>query len=192
MAGFFKKYKYDLVILFIIILFIILAFYSDQKFGFFSSREDFQNYVMSFGPLAPIALILIIIVEVIVAPLPGFIPAISAGFVFGSVWGSVYAYIGNLIGGLIVFFLARKLGRPIIGKLFNQERVDKYSRAIGRHENYLLIFCFIPVVPTDIIVAAFGLSEIKIGKFVSVLAVGYIFYVAVMNIFGDYLASLYF
>ena len=192
MANFLKKYRYDILIITILIFFSLLAFCSQDVFDVFSSREVLRSYLMSLGGLAPIIFVLFVIVEVVIAPIPGFIPAITAGFIFGPALGSLYTYIGSIIGSLIVFFIARKFGRPIIVKMFNEKRLVKYEKAISRQENMLLVFYFFPFFPLDVITAVFGLSAVKTKKFIIVVLIGYIFYVVSLNLFGDYLARMYF
>ena len=157
-----------------------------------TALEDLENFMMSFGPAAPLIIISIIVLEVVVAPIPGFLPALTAGFVFGSIQGAIYTYLGNIIGSLIVFFLVRKFGRPAAARLFKEDRLEKYSRAVARHENLLLAFYFIPLIPLDILTAAFGLSGVRAKKFISVILLGFAVYAAAFNLFGDYLAELFF
>lgn len=187
-----KKYRYDIFIWAIIVVLAVLLYKFQNKFELFSSREQFETYVQSFGIWAPIVVILFLILEVVIAPIPGSIPALTAGFIFGPVFGSVYAYIGNIIGTVIVFYLARKFGQRIAAKLFELHRLKKYQNAIDRHENLLLAIYFIPIFPLDIITGAFGLSAVKPKKFFTVVACAYAVYVIAMGIFGDYLANLFF
>ena len=187
-----KRYRYDLAIALALVLFGLLAYFLRNAFVFDFSREDLENFVMSFGPAAPLIIISIIVLEVVVAPIPGFLPALTAGFVFGSIQGAIYTYLGNIIGSLIVFFLVRKFGRPAAARLFKEDRLEKYSRAVARHENLLLAFYFIPLIPLDILTAAFGLSGVRAKKFISVILLGFAVYAAAFNLFGDYLAELFF
>lgn len=187
-----KKYRYDIFIALIIIAFVIFLLVFKSEFGVFSDRENFQNFIRGFGPLAPFVTIAVIIIEVIIAPLPGFVPIISAGFIFGTIEGSIYTFIGDIIGSVIVFFLARKFGRYLFLKFIHEERLDKYEAAIRRRENVLLLLYFLPIFPTDIISVAFGLSNIRFKKFITYVSIGFVFNVLALNYFGDYLARLYF
>lgn len=182
----------------IIFVFLLLAFivgiYSIHSHigGIFSSQESLQNFIRSFGPMGSIILVLIISLEVIIAPIPGFIPALTAGFLFGPFWGAFYIYLGNVIGTTVLFLLIRKYGRLIAFKLFNKNKVDKYERLINRNENWLLVFYFIPIFPVDIATAAFGLSAISPRKFISTIIFGYLIYALTLAFFGDVLANFYF
>ena len=192
MISFLKKYRYDIVIFLIIAVLAVVFLMGRDQMGLLQEREDFEGFVRSFGPIAPLVVILTIIVEVIVAPIPGFIPIISAGFIFGPIEGSIYALTGNVIGSAAAFFLSRKFGRPLVSKLIDKERLDKYEIAVSRQENLLLLFYFIPIFPIDVISFAFGLSKIKFKKFFIITSVGFVFHVLILNLFGDYLAQLYF
>ncbi len=186
------KYRYDIALAIIIILFIAFFVLLKNDFGVLSDREQFQEFIKGFGSLAPLVIILIIIIEVIIAPIPGFVPIISAGFIFGTIKGSIYTLIGSIVGSVIVFLLVRKFGRYIVLRFVNEEKLGKYERAVSRRENILLAFYFIPIFPTDIISIAFGLSNIKFKKFITFVSLGFVVNVFVLNYFGDYLARLYF
>ncbi len=176
----------------VLLLAILWAFVEKDQLGLFGDKESFQIFINNFGVWGPVIIIGVIVLEVVVAPIPGFVPAISAGFIFGPIWGSVYNYIGNIIGTLIVFFLARRYGKFLVAKFIRKDRLERYCKAITRHENYLLVFYFLPILPIDIITAAFGLSHIKIKKFFLFSSLGFIIYSIIITNFGDYLARIWF
>jgi len=189
---FLRKHKYNIIIaLFIVVLMVGFIFIKDD-FGILSNREKFQNFIASFGVLAPFVVISAIIIEVVIAPLPGLIPAVSAGFIFGPFEGTIYTYIGNIIGSVLVFWISRKLGRIIVLKFVDEKQLDKYEDIITKRENILLALYIFPLIPIDIISGAFGLSAIKFKKFIGVIAIAFIIHVLILNLFGDYLAQLYF
>lgn len=186
------KYRYDLAIALVLILIFSFFYIERDQFGMFSDRESFQSFVSSFGFFGPLVVIGSIVLEVVIAPIPGFIPAISAGFIFGPILGSVYTYIGNILGTLIVFLVARRYGKPLIARFIKGERLEKYCKTIAKHENYLLVFYFLPILPIDVITAAFGLSHIRKKKFFIVSSIGFVLYSIAATNFGDYLAKLWF
>ena len=84
--------------------------------------EDIQDYVSSFGRLAP----LVYIIMFALVPLtlfPDSILAIGGGMVFGLFKGYIYTLIGALIGATISFYISRKLGRAFVKKL-TKEKLD--------------------------------------------------------------------
>jgi len=190
--GFLKKHKYDIAIAFLAAVFTIVFIRLRDKLGILSNRESFELLIKSFGIWAPLAIIFAIVIEVIIAPLPGFIPAVSAGFIFGAFYGSIYTYAGNILGSFLVFWLSRKFGRMIAEKLFNREKILKYEKIISRRENFLFILYAFPIFPIDILSGAFGLSSVSFKKFAVAISIGFAFHVLLLNLFGDYLARVYF
>lgn len=187
-----KKYKIDffagILLSIIVMLFILLK----DHFGILSNREMFQEWIGEFGALAPIITILFIILEVVIAPIPGLVPSISAGFIFGTISGAIYTFIGNIIGTLLLFYLSRKFGRFLILKLIDKEKLCKYEKIVEKREKFLFALYFFPVFPLDIVTAAIGLSSIRFRNFMIYVSLGYAFHVILINYFGDYLANLYF
>jgi uncharacterized membrane protein YdjX (TVP38/TMEM64 family) len=177
-----------LAIVVIAIVFVLLK----NEFGLLRDREAFQSFIYDFGILGPLVIILVIIAEVVVAPLPGFVPAISAGFIFGTIEGAVYVYIGNIIGSSLVFLISRKYGRYLLLKFIEEEKLKKYEHLIARHQNVLLLLYVFPFVPVDIMSGAFGLSMIRFKKFITMTSIAFIAHVLILNSLGDYLAKLYF
>lgn len=187
-----RKYKFDIAaVLFFVVLVAIFVGMRD-KLGILGNRESFERFVTGFGVWAPAAVIAIIVFEVVLAPLPGFIPAISAGFIFGAFYGSVYTYTGNILGTFLVFWLSRRFGRIVVERLFGSEKLEKYEKLVACRENFLLFLYIFPVFPIDVLSGAFGLSGISFKKFAAAVSVGFVFHVLILNLFGDFLARLYF
>ena len=156
------------------------------------NRDNFETFVRSFGAFGPIVVIITTILEVIVAPIPGVFIAVTSGFLFGPIKGSVYVYIGNVAGSFLVFWLARRMGRPVVEKFIKKEMINKYEKKVEKHKNKLLFFYFFPIIPIDILSAAFGFSDIKTKKFMLATSSGFIFYSIVAANFGDFLARILF
>jgi uncharacterized membrane protein YdjX (TVP38/TMEM64 family) len=186
------RLRYDIAIGIIMVGLAFFAYLEKDRFGVFSNREAFESFIDGFGIWGPAVIIASIVLEVVIAPIPGFVPALTAGFVFGALAGSIYVYIGNILGTLLVFYVARRLGKLVVEKFIKKHRLEKYEKTIEKHENWLLVFYFIPILPIDVITAAFGLSSIRFKKFFVVILFGLAFYSAVITNFGDYLADMWF
>ena len=187
-----KKYRYDIIVIFTLVVVVWIAYIQRDKFDVFSDRLAFENFINDLGFWGPLAIVGSITLEVVVAPIPGYIPAITAGFVFGPILGSLYTFIGNVLGTAIVFFVARKYGKKLVLRFMKKERLEKYGHTISKHENWLLFFYFFPIIPIDVISAAFGLSKIHWKKFFIVSSLGFIVYSTISTNFGDYLSRLWF
>ncbi len=64
------------------------------------------------GPLAPLASFLLNIIQIVVAPIPGYPVQVLGGILFGLIPGAVYTVGGMVVGGMLAAWLGRHLGRP--------------------------------------------------------------------------------
>lgn len=186
------QYKNDFIVFFVVFLLFLIAFFGKEYFELFNDREKFQEFIANFGIFGPLVIVATIVLEVIVAPIPGIVISLTAGFLFGPIEGAIYVYIGNILGTVLVFSFARKFGRSVVERFVKKEKLVKYEKLIQKRENFLLFFYFFPILPIDIISTVFGLSKIKFKKFLIVILLGYIPYSIVATNFGDYLAEIFF
>lgn len=130
-------------------------------------RAVLDNKVKSFGSLAPLTFIFIEIIQIVAAFIPGAPVEVMSGVLFGGFWGVVWCIAGVLIGTVIVFFLVRKFGRPLVYKLFPQEKLDAVK--ILNDEKRLILTVFIlfviPGTPKDFLTYIAGLTKIKTSHF---------------------------
>jgi uncharacterized membrane protein YdjX (TVP38/TMEM64 family) len=111
--------------------------------------------------LGPFLFFLVILTEVIVAPIPGGVIAFvgSAQLGFWTAWPILYA--GNVIGSNVLFHLARRFGRPWVERHTKEKQRAKYERALARHPRLLWIPYALPVFPIDMISALLGVSGMR-------------------------------
>lgn len=64
------------------------------------------------GPLAPLAFFLLNIIQIVVAPIPGYPVQVLGGILFGLIPGAIYTVGGMVAGGTLAAWLGRRLGRP--------------------------------------------------------------------------------
>ena len=124
------------------------------------------SLILPFGlpgveELGPLLFFLVILTEVIIAPIPGgviaFVGAAQLGF--WTAWPILYA--GNVIGSNVLFHLARRFGRPFVERHTKEKQRVKYERAIERHPRLLWIPYAFPVFPIDVISALLGVSAMR-------------------------------
>jgi uncharacterized membrane protein YdjX (TVP38/TMEM64 family) len=122
--------------------------------------------VLPFGlpaveDLGPLLFFLVILTEVIVAPIPGGVIAFvgSAQLGFWVAWPILY--LGNVIGSNILFHLARRFGRPFVERHTKEKQRRKYERALERHPRLLWIPYALPIFPIDVISALLGVSGMR-------------------------------
>ncbi|MFW6317610.1 MAG: TVP38/TMEM64 family protein [Halorubrum sp.] len=141
--------------------------------AFVTDAAALRAWLRQFGAFAPLVFVLIQILQVILAPVPGQIVALAAGYLFGPFWGTVYSLTGVLIGSAIAFSLAKRYGRSFVEDVLHEDviaRFDAFVETVGIPG--LLVFVLIPGLPDDAICFLSGLTKWKLPAFMAVISVG--------------------
>jgi len=187
-----NRRRYLWIILGAIALSIAISYFLKNSFGIFENREGLEMFISQFGKLAPIVTILIIVLEVVIAPLPGGIAPVIAGFLFGPLLGIFYAWIGSVLGSVIAFWIARKFGARVIlyfAPNFNHER---YQQTVTTNNYFFLLLYACPFTPVDILSFAFGISNISFRRFLSLISVAFFLRMAFWVSLGGIVANALF
>jgi uncharacterized membrane protein YdjX (TVP38/TMEM64 family) len=147
---------------------------------------DPETIVQASGPLSRLAFVLLVIMEVVVAPIPGGVIAFLASAAWGFWQSWPLHYTGNVIGGILVFWLARTLGKPFVDRHVNprtRERIEGWL--FGRPWLMWLVYA-VPVFPIDTVSIALGLSALRWGRFVLLIVTALPFYTGITAALGAY------
>jgi uncharacterized membrane protein YdjX (TVP38/TMEM64 family) len=85
--------------------------------------DTLADRVRASGAVGPLALIALLIVQAIIAPLPSPPILMAAGFVYGPWLGFGIGWLGLLLGASACFGLARALGRPFAQRFVRPEHL---------------------------------------------------------------------
>ncbi len=160
------------ILTFIPIILIILGYIFPS--AFFSSQESIRNFVNSWGVFAPIAFILLQILQVVITPISHYTVSIAGGFIFGLWGGFIYNYIGRIIGTAIAFYLGRKFGRKIIQHVVKQETIQKYDYYFDKGRWLLFLAYFLPLFPDDELSYLAGFSSMSPKVFLPLMIIGHL------------------
>lgn len=158
----------------------------------FSDPDALLSYVRSAGVWAPLLIIGLIVLEVVIAPLPGTFIMVAAGALFGTWLGALYAYVGNVIGSSLAFFLARRFGRGLVRRLVSRPLLERYDGFFNAHQELFVVFYALPVVPVDVLSFTCGLSSMRWRRFLLVMTLGFIPNTLLLSFLGERLAGLSF
>lgn len=156
------------VVVFIIGAFTVYGF----QLGIFSSTAAFSKYIISLGAIAPITFIIMQIIQVVVPVLPVAIGCVAGVFAFGPVWGLLYSYIGISLGSILAFLISKRYGLPIVRKLVNPVKLEKYLTWLEKGNAFDKLFAIailIPVVPDDLLCYIAGLTKMKLKRFSAII-----------------------
>ncbi|EMA64363.1 TVP38/TMEM64 family protein [Halorubrum kocurii] len=162
-----------LAIVAVAVAFAGLYLFVREYAAFIMDVEALRTWLRQFGVLAPLVFIAIQALQVVVAPIPGQVVALVAGYLFGPFWGTVYSLTGVLIGSAIAFSLAKRYGRSFVEDVIHEDviaRFDGFVDTVGIPG--LFAFVIIPGLPDDAICFLSGLTKWKLPTFIAVISVG--------------------
>ena len=152
------------------------------------SQEGLRDYIRSFGAAGWLVFLILQILQVFIALIPGELLESAAGFVFGPIVGTLLCYAGIVIASSLVFVLTRKFGIKLVEVFVSRERINQLRFLNTEKKRDLLIFLafFIPGTPKDLLTYFVGLTEIKFRTFLVISLVARIPSV-VTSTFGGHL-----
>lgn len=151
-----------------------LVAFGPEVFAFFADGARLQAWIDAQGPFAPLAMTALIVVQIVVAVLPGEPLELGAGYAFGFWEGTALCMTAGLIGTFIVVGLVRTLGMKIVELFFSRERIDslKWLQDSARFE-LLMFACFlIPGTPKDVMTYIAGLTRCPVWRIALITTVG--------------------
>lgn len=139
----------------------------------FSDRVQIRQFISSFGSSAPPIFMLIQILQVLLAPVPGEATGFIGGYLFGVLPGFIYSSIGLTVGSWLNFVIGRLLGERYVRKLISADRFEKIDGAVKRQGVIVLFILFLfPGFPKDYLCLALGLSTLPVKVFILLAGFG--------------------
>lgn len=136
--------------------------------------ESIKNVIESRPIAGPVIFIFATIVAIVVAPFSTFPLIPLAVFVFGT-WASwLYLVIGWNIGGLMAFYLSRRYGRWLVGKMIDIRSVDKLiSKYFSKDKKtFWRVLILRMMIPVDILSYALGITKVKTPTYLIATLIG--------------------
>ena len=93
------------IFLFLLLSALIFVLAGNPLIRFVQEPERFRAWVDAQGVMAPIAFMGMLILQIVVAVIPGEPLEIAAGYAFGAVEGTLLCMLGAFIGRVAVFLL---------------------------------------------------------------------------------------
>ena len=134
------------------------------QIAYLATNPDYlKTTLSSYGSAGIVIFILIQIVQVIIAFLPGDVTQLAGGYIYGTILGTLYSTIGITMGSVMVFFASRFLGYPLLNLFISKELFKKFSFLINspKAEMAMFVVFLMPCMPKDFLTYIAGVTPIK-------------------------------
>lgn len=141
---------------------------------FASEPEKFRAWVDSHGIKADFAYVGMVILQVIVAVIPGEPFEIAGGYAFGAVKGTLLCIAACTAGSMIVFALVRKFGMKLVEVFFSREKLEsvKFLKSSPKRDSLFLLIFMLPGTPKDLLSYFAGLTDIGVPAWLMICSLG--------------------
>ena len=110
---------------------------------------------------------------VIIAPIPINSSMMAGALALGFWPAMILGVLAVVVGSVIVFLAARALGRNAIHRFLDKGVMDKYLPIIEEKQDmFLFLTMLFPFFPDDALCMLAGLTNIPLGRFVVIMALG--------------------
>jgi uncharacterized membrane protein YdjX (TVP38/TMEM64 family) len=186
-----RKYRNGILAGIILMTLAILSWYFQRElqdtFAILSDQEAVSAYIQSFGILGPLVLGISHYLQVIIAFIPGHVFVLAGGYLYGFLPGLALNMLFVVTASQFAFFLAKKAGRPLVGKLVDPATLNKWQAiADKRGITFFTIAFILPVFPSDAMNFVAGLSGMSGRKFLIANFFGRLPSVTLLTFIGAY------
>ena len=193
-ADYQKRRRIISIVSFLILIavFVVLTMtVGNQLLQFVSDPEKFRAWIDGKGVWGRLAMIGLMMLQVVVAIIPGEVFEIGAGYAFGAWEGLLLCLIGAAIGSAIIFFFVKLLGVKMVEAFISREKINslKFIKSSRRLNLLMFILFFIPGTPKDLFTYFAGLTPMKLHTFLMISTIARIPSVITSTIGGHALGT---
>ncbi|MDG2221381.1 MAG: VTT domain-containing protein [Rubripirellula sp.] len=136
--------------------------------------EALRLFFADMNGAAPFAYVAMVVVEVVVAPIPGTLLYLPGGMIFGGFYGGLLSLLANVLGAGISCQLMRSVvGRNATRSFFEKDSLVKYRELIERRGLWLIVLLRLnPLTSSDLVSYASGLTTMRVSTVMLGTAIG--------------------
>lgn len=138
-----------------------------------ASPEEAAAALRSFGLWTPLVSVLLMVMQSVLAPLPGSFVAAANGAIYGIWWGTLLSWIGGMAGGLATYGLGRLSG-SVLEQRWKDTLLWQRLTGVGAARRFwiVLIARMTPIVSLDFIGYLAGVSRMPLPSYTLANAIG--------------------
>lgn len=135
--------------------------------------DAFRNWVDGYGILGRFLFIGMVVLQVVVAFIPGEPIELAAGYAFGVIEGSLLTLSGFLIGSWLVYSLVKRFGVRLVEVFFPSKQIAEFRFLKNPKKTKIIAFILmtIPGTPKDFLSYFVGLTQLRAGEWLTIVAV---------------------
>lgn len=170
-----RKLVYILAILILIAFMVAITWFVGRPMVELAENpEAFRAWVDASGILGRVLFVGMVVLQVVVAFIPGEPIELAAGYAFGFWEGSLLTLTGFLLGSWIVFTLVRRFGVKLVEVFFSKNKLEeiKFLQNPKKTKVISLLLMLIPGTPKDMLSYFAGLTKLTTLEWLTIVAVG--------------------
>lgn len=176
-------------LLFFLVLMILISYnYFSHGFIYGLANNDLQNtlrFINDSGNLSWLVYIILVILEIVLAPIPGILINSAAATIFNPITTIGLTLIGNVIGSSLAYFIARRYGGFYFEKLISEKKLKSFNEYNNKYGALVLFILRLnPITSSDILNYIAGIIEMPYKKFIISTTLGMIPTIVVISYFG--------
>jgi uncharacterized membrane protein YdjX (TVP38/TMEM64 family) len=162
--------------------------YQSDMWRLFVSKKRMLHFLDSLGPWSFVGFIVVQVLQVVVAPIPGEVTGLLGGYLYGPFLGIILSTIGLTLGSYAAFALSRIFGRPFAERFVPKAAMNRFDYLM-QHKGLVLVFLLflIPGFPKDYLCYILGLGHLSTIQFLFVGTIGRLFGTILLTLGGNFL-----
>lgn len=179
------------IIIFLAFSGAVAWFIGKPLFQYVDEPEQFKTWVSGYGMWSWLICIGMMVLQIVIAIIPGGALEIGAGYAFGILEGSILCIIGSVIGCTIVFQFVRVFGVKLVEAFFSLEKINslKFLKDEKKRDVLAFIIFLIPGTPKDLLSYFMGLTNMKLSRWLLISTIARTPAIVVSVMGGDALGS---
>ena len=175
------------IVLFLVLSVLACWFAGRPLIQFAQEPERFRSWVDQQGLWGPLLFMGMIVLQIVVAIIPGEPLEIVAGYAFGALEGTLWCLLGAFAGRLAVFLLVRRFGTRAIEVFFPLDKLQslRFLQNERRLTFWVFFLFFLPGTPKDVLCYIVGLTNLPLRSWLIISTIAPIPSIITSTIGGD-------
>lgn len=136
--------------------------------------ETLEAYIESRGAAGVWIYMLLVILQIFAAVVPGGPFEIAGGFLYGPFRGALICDLAMTAGSTMVFLLSRHLGMRFVRLYFSEEQIQsvRFLHSSKRSTAFIFLLFLIPGTPKDLLSYVIGMTDMALPTWIFITGVG--------------------